>query len=126
MMSNKQIIDKLTAQRKKASALKQQANKRVSTNKAMDIQILNENIRNRKALGGNLNKIGYKRNKVFVGNTTQKIFSGTYNAKNPINPYKTIDVRGSGDIISPSRHQGIVDAGRRYADVWAKRSKYAY
>lgn len=126
MLKNKQIVEKLTAKKKRASALKRQATNRVSTNKMLDKQIITENIKNRKAMGGKLNNVGYKRNSVFVGNTTQKQFNGVFNAKKPLNAYTSIDVSGGavGDYISNSSHQGIVNAGQQYTNAWRNRNRY--
>jgi hypothetical protein len=126
MLSNSQIVGKLRANKKRANALQRQAFNRVSTNNMLDKQIITENIKNRKAMGGKLNKIGYKRNAVFRGNTTQKQFPAVYNAKNPLNAYKSIDVSGGavGDYIANSQHQGIISAGQKYTNAWRNRNRY--
>jgi len=191
MYSNKQLKVLLQSKKKRATALKNQSNKRVSTNNKMDKQIITENIKNTKAMnGGNLKSIieaykqdmkeigyeiqnardenrtdelkhlenekvrlrtkiarlnrknnmsggsccggmvGRKRNSVMVGNNTQKIFSGVYDARNPKNSHTPINLRGGayslpvGDIISDEQHRGIVEAQQKYANAWRRRNQY--
>jgi len=74
--------------------------------------------------------VGRKRNRVMVGNNTQKIFSGVYDARNPLNSHTSINLRGGayslpvGDIIRDEQHRGIVEAQKKYVNAWRRRNQY--
>ena len=132
MYSNKELKLLLQSKKKRATALKNQSNKRVSTNKKMDKQIITENIKNTKVLNGGCcgGMVGRKRNRVMVKDNTQKIFSGVYDARNTKNSHTPINLRGGsyslpvGDIISNAQHNGIIEAQNKYANAWRRRNQY--
>jgi hypothetical protein len=81
--------------------------------------------------GGNVqSKYGRKRNKVMVGNNTQKIFPGVYNANKPLQSHTPVNLRGGqyslpvGDIISNEQHRGIVNAQNKLVSAWRRRNNY--
>lgn len=133
MYSNKELKLLLQSKKKRATAIKNQSNKRVSTNNKMDKQIITENIKNTKAMNGGSccgGMVGRKRNRVMVGNNTQKIFNGVYDARNNNMTPTPINLRGGsyslpvGDIISNAQHNGIIEAQKKYANAWRRRNQY--